>query len=29
MVNHFNVTWPPDATVNTTFYLTFVACNPN
>ena len=28
-VRHFNVTPPPGATVNATFYLTFAARNPN
>jgi hypothetical protein len=29
VVRHFNVTPPPDATANATFYLTFAARNPN
>ncbi|PUZ40271.1 hypothetical protein GQ55_9G410700 [Panicum hallii var. hallii] len=29
VVRHFNVTPPPGATVNATFYLTFAARNPN
>jgi len=29
MVRHFNVTPPPDATANATFYLTLAADNPN
>ncbi|RCV43958.1 hypothetical protein SETIT_9G335800v2 [Setaria italica] len=29
VARHFNVTPPPDATANATFYLTFAARNPN